>query len=75
MRTLLVVVVLIALMVAGGWLVFNYRGGTASVEFRTDEAKKDVEKVIDDTSTLIQDMRHRDTDPSTTIENRPLSPN
>lgn len=74
MRTVLVVLVLLALMVVGGWIVFNYQSGRASVEFRTDEAKQDVEKVIDDTRSMINDMQGHGSDSTTTIEDRTLQP-
>ncbi len=70
MRTALVVLVLLALMVAGGWVVFNYQSGSATVEFRTDEAQQDVEKVIEDTRSMVNDMQGRGPDSTTTIENR-----
>lgn len=71
MRTLLVIVVLIALMVAGGWVVFSYRSGSALVEFKATEAKKDIDQAVDETRSFINDVNSsRDT--TTTIENREI---
>ena len=53
MRNLVIVVLLIVLMVFGGWLVFSYTGGTAKVELRTDAVKRDVENAIDETKEFI----------------------
>ncbi len=71
MRTLLVIVILIALMVAGGWLAFTYRGGSALVEFNANKAKKDIDQAVDETQSFVRDVNSsRDT--TTTIENREI---
>lgn len=54
MRTLLVVALLIALMVVGGWLAFSYSGGSAKVELRTDAVQRDVENAIQGTEKFIK---------------------
>ncbi len=54
MRTLLIIVLLVVLMVIGGWVAFNFSGGTARVEFRTDEVKRDVDNVVQGTENFIK---------------------
>jgi len=75
MRTLLVILVVIALMVVGGWLVFSSRSGSANIEFRTDKAKSDVEKVIGEGEQMFNGLRRENNDASTTIEDRTIQPN
>ncbi len=72
MRTLLVILVLIALMVVGGWIVFSSRSGSATVEFRTEKAKSDVEKVIGEGEQMINGLRRENNDATTTLEDRTL---
>jgi hypothetical protein len=72
MRTVIVVALLIVLMVVGGWLAFSYSGGTAKVEFRTDEVKRDVENAIKGTEKFIEgigDEKEPSTTPSSVLEN------
>ncbi len=74
MRTLLVIVVLIALMVVGGWIVFSSGRGSSFVEFRTDKAQSDVEKVIGEGEQMFNGMRRESNDATTTIENPAPAP-
>ncbi len=64
MRTVLIIALLIVLMVVGGWLVFSSSGGTARVEFRTDEVKRDVDKAVQGTENFIKGLGN-ETTPST----------
>ena len=66
MKTVVVVLVLILLMVAGGWLVFDMGSESASVEFRADEAGRDVEEAVDETRNLI-DRVHVEEEPDGVI--------
>ena len=53
MRTLVIVVLVILLMVVGGWLAFSFNGGNAKVELRTDAVKRDIDKAVKGTEEFI----------------------
>ncbi len=47
MKKLVLVIVVIGLMICGGWLVLNVSSNSASFGLRTDRIKEDTSKAID----------------------------
>ncbi len=47
MRTFLVIVVILLLMIFGGWIVFRSSDGSAGVELRTDKIERDTSEAVE----------------------------
>ncbi len=56
MRPLIVLVLLILLMIVGGWLVVEFRSNSATVEFRTDKIKQDTSEAVNHASENLKKM-------------------
>jgi len=50
MRILIVFLLIVLLMIIGGWLVVDFRDHSATVEIRTDKIKHDTSEAIDQAS-------------------------
>lgn len=54
MRFLIAIVIIIGLMALAGWVVFDFGGNRASVEFRSDEVQKDTEAIVEQSEQLLK---------------------
>ena len=54
MRFLIVVVLVIVLLVIGGWLVINIKGNSATIELQTDKIKHDTSTAVEKTGQTLK---------------------
>lgn len=57
MRGCIIVVLAIALMAFGGWLVIDFGDGSTTVEIRTDKIKEDAGRAIDKAGEFADQIR------------------
>ena len=55
MRTFIIFVLLIAVMVMAGWVVFNFGENTSSVEIRTDKIKQDTAEFMQKSERIVDE--------------------
>lgn len=58
MKKLVLVLAIVIAMVLGGWVVFRQGEGFAGIEFRTDKAKQDVEKMVRQTQQAVENAKN-----------------
>jgi hypothetical protein len=54
MRALLVIIAIVLLLVFAGWMTFSTQNGNPTVQFDTDKAQQDTQRVVDETRQAIQ---------------------
>lgn len=68
MRGIVALLVILVVLVAAGWIVFRNDAGNPTVQFQTEKANADINRVVEKTERIIESAKSGDTTTHAPIE-------